>query len=146
MILHLNEEGMPTSTSLLFGGPDATWKYRPVSLAVAPCSAYEECLFTTDDNSGTIIAIGYGGPPVDDDDPIPPNTIAPSPKDDIPTPTPVTSPSPQPISTPSAPPVHAPEPVSAAVKSYLPKCWLLVVVSFICLLVLKYSSSLCCVC
>jgi hypothetical protein len=75
-MLILNDAGLPTRTENLFRGPDATWKYRPTSIALAPCLAYGECLFITDDNSGTIIAIGYGG---GGNDSFPPPPVQPAP-------------------------------------------------------------------
>lgn len=57
--LKLDKKGNPVSSEPFFWGPNSTWKYRPVGLVVAPCKAYKECLYITDDNDGNIISIGY---------------------------------------------------------------------------------------
>jgi len=56
--LYLDSHGYPIDSSYFLKGP-LNWGVRPVGLAVAPCKAYGECLFITDDNSHRIIALAY---------------------------------------------------------------------------------------
>jgi glucose/arabinose dehydrogenase len=75
-ILHLNEEGIPTSMEGLLWGPSSSFAVRPVALSVGACAAYTECLFVSDDTTNSIYAIAYA-PEHSNQPPTPPPQVAP---------------------------------------------------------------------